>query len=338
MNLGIVGTGTIVEEVLPVLYEKPQITLTAICSTKRSETKRYELQKQYEIPQGYTDFSQLLADPACNTVYIALPNHLHYSYARQALEAGKHVIVEKPITSHTGEANDLAGLAKAKQLFLFEAITTMYSAHYQKVKELLPRIGKIKLISCNFSQYSRRYDAFLAGDIQPVFDPAKSGGVLMDLNSYNIQYVAGILGVPQGVFYHTTMEQGIDTGGILVLDYPDCHAVCIASKSCTAPCHCQIQGPEGYILQTSPANVCGPVELHLNNGTVEHYDLTPPATKAAPNHSHRMSEEFDAFATAIDSGNYAICEAMLNHSLVVSDILTRARQSAGIVFPADSAF
>ena len=335
MKLGIVGTGTIVEEVLPVLCEKTEISLSAICSTKRSEEKMHTLKERYHIAHGYTDYTELLASSACDTVYIALPNHLHYDYTRRALEAGKHVIVEKPITSHIGEANTLAALAKEKHLFLFEAITTMYNAHYQKVKELLPRIGKIKIISCNFSQYSRRYDDFLAGNIQPVFDPAKSGGVLMDLNSYNVQYVAGILGNPQRVSYHTTIEQNIDTGGILVLDYPHCNAVCIAAKSSSAPCHCQVQGTEGYILQPSPANVCGPVELHLNDGTVECYDLTPPVTEAAPNNSHRMSEEFDAFASAIDSGNYALCEKMLEHSLIVSEILTKARQSAGIVFPAD---
>lgn len=336
MKLGIAGTGTIVEEVLPVLFEKPQITIAAICSTKRSESKMHTLKKRYNIPHGYTDYMELLADSTCDTVYIALPNHLHYSYACGALKAGKHVIVEKPITSHINETNALIELAKENHLFLFEAITTMYNAHYHKVKELLPKIGNIKLISCNFSQYSRRYDAFLAGNIEPVFDAAKCGGVLMDLNSYNVQYIAGILGAPQKVAYHTTMEQGIDTGGILALDYPDCNAVCIASKSCSAPCHCQIQGTKGYILQPSPANVCGPVELHLNDGTIECYDLTPPETEEAPHNSHRMSEEFDAFGNAIDSGNYALCEKMLRHSLIVSDILTKARQSAGIIFPCDT--
>ena len=137
MKLGIVGTGTIVEEVLPVLCEKTEISLSAICSTKRSEEKMHTLKERYHIAHGYTDYTELLASSACDTVYIALPNHLHYDYTRRALEAGKHVIVEKPITSHIGEANTLAALAKEKHLFLFRlflrtlaAASTKYSGPF----------------------------------------------------------------------------------------------------------------------------------------------------------------------------------------------------------------
>lgn len=336
MKLGIIGTGTIVEEVLPVLAEKKHITLYAICSTKRSVQKMLALKEQYDISKGYDDYAALLSDKGCDTIYVAVPNHLHYEYARLALEAGKHVILEKPLTSHIKEAQALSALATKKHLFLFEAITTMYSAHFQKIKSLLPRIGDLKLVSCNFSQYSRTYNDFLAGSIKPVFDVSKSGGVLMDLNCYNVHFTAGILGAPSAVSYHTVIEQGIDTGGILVMDYDNCNAVCIASKSSSAPCGCQLQGSLGYISQDTPANFCGPVTLHLNDGTEEFYDLTPKDTEAAPHNSHRMSEEFDAFAAAIDGGDYDLCQRMLKHSLVVSDILTRGRAFAGIVFPADA--
>lgn len=335
MKLGILGTGTIVEEVLPVLAEKKQIKLHAICSTKRSAQKMQALKERYHITKGYDDFDALLADEGCDTVYIAVPNHLHYEYAKLALKADKHVIVEKPLTSHIKEAESLSALAAKKHLFLFEAITTMYSAHFQKIKSLLPRIGDLKLVSCNFSQYSRKYNDFLAGNIKPVFDVRKSGGVLMDLNCYNVHFTAGILGAPAAVTYHTVIEQGIDTGGILVMDYDKCNAVCIASKSSSAPCGCRLQGSLGYISQDTPANVCGPVTLHLNDGTEELYDLTPKDTEDAPHNSHRMSEEFDAFAAAIDGKDYALCQRMQKHSLTVSDILTRGRAFAGIVFPAD---
>ncbi len=335
MNLGIVGTGSIVHEVLPVLAEKKEISLTAICSTPHSEPIMQKLRDTYQIAEGYTNYQQMLDESHCDTIYVALPNHLHYEYARLAMSSGRHAIVEKPITSHVAETRSLAKLAKCRHLFLFEAITTMYSAHYKKILELLPRIGKIKLISCNFSQYSRRYDDFLAGRIAPVFNPDMSGGVLMDLNSYNIWYVCGILGAPLHVSYHTTMEQRIDTGGILVMDYHDCNAVCIASKSSSAPCNCQIQGTNGYLLQNSPANFCGPVTLHLNDQTVETYDLTPYTSPDAPNHAHRMSAEFDAFSAAIQRKDYELRDRMLNMSIIVSEVLTNARKTAGLHFCAD---
>ena len=335
MKLGILGTGTIVEEVLPVLAEKPQISLQAICSTKRSVQKMEQLKAEYQIANGYTNYAAMLSDPCCDTIYIAVPNHLHYTYSELALKAGKHVIVEKPITSNIKEAETLVRLAREQHLFLFEAITPMYSPHYRKVKELLPRIGQLKLICCNFSQYSRRYDALLAGQRAPVFDPAMSGGVLMDLNCYNIHYAAGILGRPKQVSYHTVPEQGIDIGGIATMDYADCNVVCIASKNSSAPCGCTLQGTNGWISQATPANVCGPVTLHLNDGTEEYYDLTPALCEQTPHSGHRMSAEFDAFEAAIRTGDQGLCEQMMEHSLVVMDILTRARDDAGLRFPAD---
>ena len=79
---------------------------------------------------------------------------------------------------------ELAALARRKKVFLFEAMTTQYLENYNKIRELLPRIGRVKLVQCNFSQYSSRYDAFCAGETPPVFDPACAGGALMDLGVY----------------------------------------------------------------------------------------------------------------------------------------------------------
>lgn len=85
----------------------------------------------------------------------------------------------KPLTSTLREAEELAELARKQRLFLYEAITTIYQPDYAALKAQLYRIGTVELVSCNFSQYSSRYDAFRRGKIHPVFDPEKSGGALM---------------------------------------------------------------------------------------------------------------------------------------------------------------
>ena len=96
-----------------------------------------------------------------DAVYIAVPNLQHARYARVALEAGKHVIVEKPMAVTAAETEELAALAQRKRLFLFEAMTTQYQPNYAKLRELLPRVGTVRMVQCSFSQYSSRYDAFL---------------------------------------------------------------------------------------------------------------------------------------------------------------------------------
>lgn len=326
MKLGVAGTGAMAREVLPLL-DGWGWKVTALCGTARSKAAVDGLCREYQIGAAYCDYDAMLAQEDVDAVYIAVPNFLHESFVRKALENGRNVIVEKPIASNDKEAEGLAAIAREKDLYLFEAITTVNQPNFHKIKSLLPRIGKVRAISCNFSQYSHRYDAFLAGETPPVFDRAKSGGALMDLNLYNLYFVLGLFGEPKSVSYHANMERGIDTSGILTLSYDTFHAACIGAKDCSAPCGCVIQGSKGYICQDTPANICGAVTLHLNDGTREHYDENPAGSRLEP--------EFRLFAQEIRSGGRRGCYEMLDQSLLVSRIQTRARIGAGIYFPAD---
>ena len=325
MKLGIVGSGKIVQEFLPWLASSPAFEVAALCSTQRSAGKAAALCAQYGVPLHVTDYSQLLA--AVDVVYIALPNLLHTAYAKAALEAGRHVIVEKPLAPCVSEAAALSALAHRKGCFLFEAVTTQYLENYRKLRQLLPRVGQVKLVQCNFSQYSSRYDAFCAGQTAPVFDPQQAGGALMDLAVYNVSYIVGLFGEPQQVHYAANVEKGIDTSGILTMDYRSFKAVSIAAKDCGAPPRYVIQGTRGYLLQKSTANFCGPVTLHLNDGREEHFSLNGKRPRCAA--------EFEIIAHAIAAGDQELCSGMLETSLAVSRVLTAARQSAGIKFPCD---
>ena len=325
MKLGIVGSGKIVPEFLPWLASSPAFEVAALCSTQRSAGKAAALCAQYGVPLHVTDYSQLLA--AVDVVYIALPNLLHTAYAKAALEAGRHVIVEKPLAPCVSEAAALSALAHRKGCFLFEAVTTQYLENYRKLRQLLPRVGQVKLVQCNFSQYSSRYDAFCAGQTAPVFDPQQAGGALMDLAVYNVSYIVGLFGEPQQVHYAANVEKGIDTSGILTMDYRSFKAVSIAAKDCAAPPRYVIQGTRGYLLQKSTANFCGPVTLHLNDGREEHFSLNGKRPRCAA--------EFEIIAHAIAAGDQELCSGMLETSLAVSRVLTAARQSAGIKFPCD---
>ena len=325
MKLGIVGSGKIVQEFLPWLASSGAVELAALCSTPRSAEAAAALCAQYGVPLHTTDYGQLLA--ACDTVYIALPNLLHTPYAKAALEAGRNVIVEKPLAPAAAEAAALARLAHQKGVFLFEAMTTQYLENYRKLRALLPRVGQVRLVQCNFSQYSSRYDAFCAGQVAPVFDPQQAGGALMDLGVYNVSYIVGLFGEPQQVHYAANIERGIDTSGILTMEYSSFKAVSIAAKDCAAPARYVIQGTKGYLLQKSTANICGAVTFHANDGREEHFSLN--------GRRPRCAAEFEAFAHAIDTGDQELCSGMLDTSLAVSRVLTAARRDAQIRFPCD---
>ncbi|ADL05189.1 Gfo/Idh/MocA family oxidoreductase [Lacrimispora saccharolytica] len=326
MKLGIVGSGMIVQEFLPMVHHLEQVEVTAICCTKRSEAAGKELANKYSIKYIFTEYQEFL-NCGVDTVYVALPNHLHFQFGKEALEAGKHVIVEKPFTTTYKESLELSRLARERKLFLLEAVTTLYLPNYRKIKELLPAIGNIKIVQCNFSQYSRRYDSFKEGRILPAFDPQCSGGALMDINIYNIHYVAGLFGRPLKVEYFPNVERGIDTSGILVLDYGTFKCTCVGAKDCKAPIANNIQGDKGVIHQESPASICDSFEIIMNNNTKTYVNENKG--------DHRMLDEFLAFQDMICGNDLEACYRYLDHTLLVSEIQTIARRKGGIVFPAD---
>ena len=166
MKLGILGAGMIVREFLPWLTgpESP-FKVEALCSTERSAGAAQALCDQYGVPRHTTSYDELLS--WVDVVYIAVPNILHVKYTRAALEAGRHVIVEKPMAPTAALAEELAELARSKKLFLFEAVTTQYQDNYAKIREVLPKVGAVTMVQCNFSQYSSRYHDFCAGKVWP---------------------------------------------------------------------------------------------------------------------------------------------------------------------------
>lgn len=328
MRVAVVGTGYIGKLVGPKLpgFGFP---VTYVVSTPRSLAKAEELAAQIgDGVKATADYAAVLTADDVDAVYLGIPNVLHHDYALRALAAGKHVILEKPMASNYREAREIADAARDHGLILFDATTTFYQPSYRKVAEWLPRVGKVKIVVANYSQYSSRYDRFKRGDIAPAFDPACSGGALMDLGHYCISWICGLFGEPQSVTYLANVERGIDTSGITLLDYGGFKATAIAAKDCGAPSYEIVQGVDGYIRVNDKPNGSGVVELHLNDGTVETFE--PPV-------QDQYQGEFDALRGFVEAGEagLAACQQATERALVVSKVQTEARHSAGIVFPAD---
>ncbi|WP_263119471.1 Gfo/Idh/MocA family oxidoreductase [Cellulomonas sp. RIT-PI-Y] len=327
MRLGIVGAGAMVAEFLE--HAAPRIEgleVVGLLARPRSLENARELAARTGVGL-VTDSVDELFGSGIDTVYVAVPNVAHVVYARDALERGLHVIVEKPMTSTVAEAEELAALAAERGLFLFEAITTVHLGTYGKVREWLPRVGDVKLVQSQYSQYSRRYDAFRSGEVLPAFDPAQSGGALMDLGLYNLHFVLGLFGEPESAVYTPNVERGIDTSGVLVLRYPTFVATCTAAKDSAGPQGGLIQGTAGRITTALSPNLVGEVRLELNDGTVETFDDGGAAD--------RLAIEFRAFGSVIADDDRLTGAAWLADSLAVSRVQTAARLAAGIRFPAD---
>ena len=317
MRVGIAGAGMIVPTFLDAAALVKEMEIYAIFA--RKEEVRKEFCGKYQIPVGYDSYEKLLSDSRVDVIYVALPNNLHFSFAKEALLAGKHVILEKPFTVTYEEAKEIAAIAREKKLYLFEAITTQYNPNYHKMKELLPRLGDIKLVALNFSQYSSRYGNFKKGIISPSFDPNNAGGALMDLNIYNIHFVAGLFGKPLKVRYCSNMERDVDTSGILVMEYPDFQAVCIAAKDCGAPLSVSVQGNKGFIHSDYASSILAEFSFRENKCEPEHYHLADSP--------QRLFYELQTFAEYYADKDWEAFDRQLSHSLMVMEILDQARDS-----------
>ncbi|APX72961.1 Gfo/Idh/MocA family oxidoreductase [Companilactobacillus allii] len=322
MKLAIIGAGMIVKDYLTMVSDIPEIKLNAIVGVEQDVPTMQELSEKYGIKKVFTNYEECLKQADIDTVYVALPNFLHYAYAKKALESGKNVICEKPFTLKLSEMRELKKLALDKNLILVEAITNQYLTNYKELKESLKKIGDIKLIECNYSQYSHRYDAFKEGKILPVFDPKKGGGALMDINIYNIHFIVGILGKPKSVKYMANIERGIDTSGMLILDYGNTKVVCIGSKDTSAKIQTTIQGNAGSVIVNGPTNVLSDFDINLNNGFSKHVDDKI--------NDHRMYEEFKKFNELVADHDMDFVKKELDHSESVMEIVDMALRDADI--------
>jgi len=323
MKLAIVGSGNIVHDFLTITKDLKDTELSAIIGTKKSLDILNQLKDQYNIGKIYTDYNEALKDGDFDTVYIAVPNSLHYLFAKKALENGKNVISEKPFTVKYKEFMELKKLATDKKLVLLEAITNQYLQNYLDLKKKLPLIGDLKVIESNYSQHTGIYDAFKAGKTLPAFDPKKGGGALMDLNIYNIHFIVGLLGRPEKVQYLPNMVKNIDTSGILLLDYGSTKAIAIGAKDSVTPRRTVIQGELGSIVVNGPTNRIESFDIYDNNKKLVeqvNHNIYP----------HRMYQEFVEFERIIREKDLKMVAQQLEHSQDVMWVVKKAVKSSDL--------
>lgn len=325
MRIGTVGTGLIVDTFLSALADVDGVSCVAMYSRKQETAK--PLADKFAIQKVYTNLLDMYQDEEIDTIYLASPNSLHYDQAYQALEQGKHVIIEKPFTATVEETKSLIQLAKSKQLMLFEAISNIYLPNIEIVKNHIDLLGPIKIVQCNYTQLSSRYFKLLDGELPNIFNPNFAGGVLGDLNIYNIHLVVHLFDKPDQVRYTANLYiENIDTSGVVTMKYPDFTAICTASKDSEGDNAMLIQGEKGFIKIPGNSNACSEVILSLNGKETR---------LNAQTNDNRLYSEVKAFQAIFEENNLEACYEKLNHTLNVMDVYVAARKDAGIVYPAD---
>ncbi|MDQ0360911.1 Gfo/Idh/MocA family protein [Breznakia pachnodae] len=336
MKIGTIGSGMIVDRFIQAIEMTEGVELVAVYS--RGEEKAKEFAQKHNAKKYYVDMDEMLADQEIDTIYVASPNSLHYPQTLKALQAGKHVINEKPFTSTLEECDMLIRTAKENNVFLFEAITTLHLPNYRIIKENLKNIGDIRLVTCNFSQFSSRYGKYKNHEQSNAFDPAFSGGAIMDINVYNIHFTVGLFGKPNSYEYHPNIGyNGVDTSGVMIMKYDNFIATLIGAKDSSSEYLCFVQGDQASIkMSGGSTGVCKNVEIIPLKG--DQIGVTNPVDSSnniGIEQAMHMTYEVEAFRDIVNNNDMDKYNALLQHTRDVMEIISTSRIKAGVHFSAD---
>ena len=288
MKLGIAGNGVIVQEVLTFIDEIGFDEIY-ICGRKQSEEKLNALAREYHLTKVFTDYDELLASDA-EVIYVGVLNNMHVDYSKRAIEAGKHVICEKPVVIHLSELKELEQMAKDKGVMLFEAMSIYHMPAYKQLQKDVKLLGDLKLCNFNYSQMSRRYKSFHEGTATPaVFDPKHNGGALRDLNVYNLSAMVGLFGTPKTAIY--------------------------SANDCNAPGPSTIQGVDGTICIYPNVNGMTEYDVLFNDADTDTKEVD------MSDGSHRLYFEFVEYKRIIEENDFEAQKKLLEYSKMVAEII-----------------
>jgi xylose dehydrogenase (NAD/NADP) len=212
---GILSTADINRRVLPGAKSSPKVEIVAVGS--RDKGKADVFAQQWEIPRAYGSYEELLDDPEVEALYIPLPNTLHVDWSIKAMEAGKHVLCEKPFDRHPENVARAFDASERTGMLLTEAFMYRHNPQTKKLQELVDNgaIGELRLIRSSFS-----YSLYDADNIRLRTDV--EGGALMDVGCYCVSGSRLLGGEPERVraeaWYGPTGTDWVFTG---LLHFPN---------------------------------------------------------------------------------------------------------------------
>lgn len=266
LRWGVIATGGIAAAVTRDLELLPDAELYAVSSRTQAAADAfaadYGFGRAYGDGDGRTGYQRLLADEAVDVVYVATPHAHHHEIALAALKAGKHVLCEKALTVNAREAGELVSLARAKGLFLMEAMWSRFLPSMQRAFEIAAsgEIGDVKWVGADLG-FPAPYSP-----TSRLWAPRDGGGALLDITVYPLLWALGTLGFPQTVSATGWVnDDGVDAQNALTLGYHHgAQAQLTSSLLAHGPRTATVAGSAGFLQAIGSIN--NPKELHVRVG------------------------------------------------------------------------
>jgi xylose dehydrogenase (NAD/NADP) len=207
--------------IIPAIQKSRNGTVHALAT--RTPKLAEAVASDHQIDQIYSRYEALLTDPAVDIIYVPLPNHLHHFWAMQALKAGKHVLIEKPLACNAKQAVDMASAAEDAGRLLMEAFMYRFHPRSRRIKQVVAegRIGAPCLVRSAFCYRMREKDWTNKDNAR--LKPETGGGALLDVGCYSVSAARWLLGaeptrVQAQAVYHSS---GVDVSMVGSLYFPE---------------------------------------------------------------------------------------------------------------------
>jgi predicted dehydrogenase len=253
LRWGILGTGLVADGFVSDLSNTDSGVAAAVGS--RSQAGADAFGDRYGISRRHASYEALVADPQVDVIYVATPHSFHHENALLALQAGKHVLVEKAFTMNAAQAVELVAVARERGLFLMEAMWTRFLPHVVEIRRLLAEgaLGRVVTVMADHGQW------FAFDPKSRLFAPELGGGALLDLGVYPVSFASMVLGEPTRI--EAIVEPaptGVDGQISILLGHSGgAQAVLNCTSSAASPTRASIVGSDGRIDVDGPfyANV-----------------------------------------------------------------------------------
>jgi xylose dehydrogenase (NAD/NADP) len=267
---GILSTADINRKLIPGAHESQKVELAAVASRERARADAFA--REWGIDKAHGSYEELLADPQIEAVYIPLPNSLHVEWSIRALEAGKHVLCEKPLSQHPEDAAAAFDVAEREGRLLSEAFMYRHHPQSHRLVELVAEgaIGELRLVRSAFS-----YGLYDTGNIR--LRAEVEGGALMDVGCYDVSGSRLLAGEPERVWAEAVIgPTGTDWVFAATMRFPgDVLATFDCGTALPERDELEAIGSEGSLFLDDPWHCVRPlIELHRDGG-VERIEIEP---------------------------------------------------------------
>lgn len=262
LRWGILGTGWIAAKFTESVKAHTRQVIAAVGSRSQETAKRFA--SEWGIENAYGSYDQLVRAPDIDIIYVATPHGQHLQHVLLAINAGKHVLVEKPIALNYGQASEMVAAARDKEVFFAEALWTYFLPKFDVVQQVLDAgiIGEIKSVYTEYGEYLPRDHR--------IFDPTLAGGPLLDLGTYPVSLLSKLLGVPSRVVGVATPDPSGVNGQLAVamVNAVGGQGTMATTLYGFTPTGVAIVGMEGSIRFTNEFHLPGSFEVWSRDGTV----------------------------------------------------------------------